>query len=214
MTLFRVSLALLLTFLAATTAFQPQVLQRITKSANAHHPLRHVEMLARRKGDLFQEIADIEAPKDSSAKDDATPAVPASDKQAAILEPETVFFEGAPSWTEVVVPAISVLTVIGIIPFVAALTRQAWVRYKITSRRISVTSGFNGDDVTEVTYDEIFLMKYIFRLGGCGDMVIELNDGAKLEMRSIPNFDDVYRYIMSKVDDETREASDQIKPAE
>ncbi len=43
------------------------------------------------------------------------------------LEPEEIFFEGAPHWTEVVVPTISILTVIGIIPFASSIARQIWV---------------------------------------------------------------------------------------
>lgn len=74
----------------------------------------------------------------------ARPASDKSEKDKATLAPEETFFEGPPSWTEVLLPAVSVLTVIGIVPFAASLTRQAWVKYKITSRRISVTSGFNG----------------------------------------------------------------------
>ena len=34
-------------------------------------------------------------------------------KDQAKLEPEVVFFEGGPHWSEAVVPAISILTVIG-----------------------------------------------------------------------------------------------------
>lgn len=55
------------------------------------------------------------------------------------LEPEVTFFEGGPDVSEVVAPAVSILTVIGIVPFTAALARQAWVKYTITSRRIKVS---------------------------------------------------------------------------
>jgi len=144
------------------------------------------------------------------------------------LEPETVFFEGAPSWTEMLLPTVSILTVIGescgsmsfaavglvstvtsiccdmatlmisftpfppgIIPFAASVARQIWVgkddsiiagrnvrfadtditisyllrqvRYKITSRRISVTSGTGGKDLTEVIYPDIARMAFVFR---------------------------------------------------
>ena len=167
-----------------------------------------------------------------------------------------------------VIPAISILTVVGIIPFAFTVARQLWVRFKITSRRISVVSGIGGKDLTEITYDEIYEVKYVFRAFGSvrqswsrvaetvgrggagrlrggagrggarqqeqnanksdgnnntqqrqqqhpttsratqvGDMVIELRDGAKLEMRSVPNFPDVYRYIMDKVDPEVKAAS-------
>lgn len=47
-----------------------------------------------------------------------------------------------PSATEILIPFISILTVVGIIPFIAAAARQLWVRYKITSRRISIQGGF------------------------------------------------------------------------
>ena len=85
--------------------------------------------------------------KADSAPKESKPEVSyeiAANKEKAVLAPEEVFFEGPPSWTEMVIPGISILTVIGIVPFIATATRQAWVKYKITSRRISVTSGFNG----------------------------------------------------------------------
>lgn len=44
----------------------------------------------------------------------------------AKLEPESVFFEGPPSPTEIIFPALSILTVIGIIPFISALSRSSY----------------------------------------------------------------------------------------
>ena len=64
----------------------------------------------------------------------------------------SLFVCSPPSWTELVIPGISILTVIGIIPFMAAAARQVWVKYKITSRRISVQSGIGGNDFTEIIY--------------------------------------------------------------
>lgn len=55
------------------------------------------------------------------------------------LEAEVTFFEGAPDPSEMVAPAVSILTVIGIIPFTAAVARQAWVKYTLTSRRIKAS---------------------------------------------------------------------------
>ena len=60
-------------------------------------------------------------------------------------------------------PGLSVLTVIGIVPFAAAAARQAWVKYKITSRRISVQSGVGGQDFTEIVYSDIAGMKFVYR---------------------------------------------------
>jgi len=70
-------------------------------------------------------------------------------KVAASLKTEEVFYEGPPAITETIVPTISILTVVGIIPAAAAWARQAWVRYKITTRRIRVNSGFGGNEMAE-----------------------------------------------------------------
>jgi len=200
-------LSLLVAVLVGTAweaaAFVPD--RRVRFSAG---PLsRSLSLSAKRKGaDLFQEIANIE---EGSSPEGGESSVALSEKEKAILAPEETFFEGPPSWTEVIIPAISILTVLGIFPFAASLARQAWVRYKITSRRISIQSGFQGNDFVEITYDEIFGIKYILRsFGAVGDMVIELRDGAKLEMRSVPQFKEVYGYILDKVDEDVREGSD------
>jgi hypothetical protein len=126
-------------------------------------------------------------------------------KQKVKLDPEEIIYEGPPSRLELLLPAISILTVIGIIPFIAALTRQFWVKYKITSRRISVKSGIGGKDFSEVTYPEIQEVRFAYRaLGAAGDMVLFLKGGAKVEMRFVPEFPRLYDYIMSRCDEPCR----------
>ena len=50
-----------------------------------------------------------------------------------------------------------------------------WVRYKITTRRISVTGGWLGRDKTQVVYSQIAEIRAIPRgLGSYGDMVLVL----------------------------------------
>jgi len=111
-----------------------------------------------------------------------------------------VFYEGPPAITETIAPTISILTVVGIIPAAAAWARQAWVRYKITSRRIRVTSGINGKEMAEIVYPDIIEIRTAKRLFGDGDMVAFLRDGAKFEMRNIPNFDEAMVFILNQVD--------------
>lgn len=130
-----------------------------------------------------------------------------TDASKVKLEPETVYMEVRPAWTELIIPTLSIFTVIGLIPFVGSVCRQAWVRYKVTSRRISITSGFQGRDLTEVIYRDIAEIKFVRRLGNSGDMVLALKDGAKLELRTVPQMDEIYNYIMEQVDDQAREAS-------
>ena len=127
-------------------------------------------------------------------------AAPSPTKAAVSLAPEEVFFEGPPAITETIAPTVSILTVVGIIPAAAAWARQAWVRYKITSRRIRVTSGIGGKDMAEIVYPDITEIRTVKRLFGDGDMVAFLRDGAKFEMRNIPNFDETMEFILKQVD--------------
>mmetsp|Transcript_6606 Transcript_6606/g.17147 ORF Transcript_6606/g.17147 Transcript_6606/m.17147 type:complete len:231 (-) Transcript_6606:381-1073(-) len=127
---------------------------------------------------------------------------------ASIVVPEQTFFEGPPSITETIIPGLSLFTVVGVIPFAASLARQAWTRYKITNRRIEVASGFQGNDVVQILYREIYDVKWLRRYGGAaGDIVFTLKDDSKLEMRSVPEFDRNLAFIMSQIDPLTVEAT-------
>ena len=132
------------------------------------------------------------------------------------LAPEETFYEGPPAITETIAPTISILTVIGIIPAAAAWARQAWVRYKITNRRIRVTSGIGGKEMAEIVYPDIVELRTAKRLFGDGDLVAFLRDGAKFEMRNIPNFDDTIDFILQQVDKDVatqyRQKGDVTKP--
>jgi hypothetical protein len=132
------------------------------------------------------------------------------------LTPEEVFYEGPPAITETIAPTISILTVVGIIPAAAAWARQAWVRYKITTRRIRVTSGIGGKEMAEIVYPDIVELRTAKRLFGDGDLVAFLRDGAKFEMRNIPNFEQAIEFILNQVDkqvaDEYRKGGDVTKP--
>ena len=136
------------------------------------------------------------------------PVAAAPTKQAATLAPEEPFYEGPPAITETIAPTISILTVVGIIPAASAWARQAWVRYSITNRRVRVTSGFGGKDMAEIVYPDVVEMRTVKRLFGDGDMVFFLRDGAKFEMRNVPNFAETMEFILGNVD---KEVADQYK---
>lgn len=131
---------------------------------------------------------------------------PKATKAAVSLAPEEEFYEGPPAITETIVPTVSILTVVGIIPAAAAWARQAWVRYRITSRRIRVTSGIGGKDMAEIVYPDIVEIRTVKRLFGDGDMVAFLRDGAKFEMRNIPNFEETMEFILKNVDKDVADA--------
>merc|ERR1711935_504845 len=121
------------------------------------------------------------------------------DKASVTLTPEEVHYEGPPAITETIIPTISILTVVGIIPAMGSWSRQVWVRYKITSRRIRVVSGIGGKDMAEIVYPDIKEIRTVKRLFGDGDMVCFLRDGAKFEMRNIPEFDETMKFILEQV---------------
>lgn len=72
--------------------------------------------------------------------------------------------------------------------------------------------------MAEIVYPDIVEIRTAKRLFGDGDMVAFLRDGAKFEMRNIPNFDEALEFILSNVDPqvvkEYREKGDVTKPAE
>jgi len=117
---------------------------------------------------------------------------------------EAIFYEGGPARGDLIINLIAGITLIGL-PFTfGALVRALWVRYKITTRRISVTGGWLGRDKTQVVYSQIAEIRSIPRgLGSYGDMVLVLKDGARLEIRSIPNFRETETFILEKIENST-----------
>jgi hypothetical protein len=120
---------------------------------------------------------------------------------------EEVYYEGGPHIGDLIVNGLLAFTLVCIPLTVAAVVRALWLRYRITTRRISVVGGWLGRDQVDVIYSEIASIISVPRgWGAWGDMVITLEDGSKIEMRAVPNYREVIEYI------EARQAeSDQSK---
>jgi Bacterial PH domain len=113
---------------------------------------------------------------------------------------EDVFYEGGPAPGDLIINLLLGLTVVGIPLTVGAIVRALWLRYRITSRRVSITSGWMGRDRTDVIYSDIVKIVTVPRgFGSYGDMVITLKSGSRLELRSIPRFREMYDYINEKL---------------
>ena len=126
----------------------------------------------------------------------AAPAAPAPAAGGGASINETVFYEGGPALGDLIGNLLFGLTIIGIPFAVAALVRALWVRYRITSRRITVNGGWLGRDRTQVVYSQIREVRSVPRgFGSWGDMVLVLDDGSKLEMRAMPRFRELEAYI-------------------
>lgn len=70
--------------------------------------------------------------------------------------------------------------------------------------------------MAEIVYPDIVEIRTVKRLFGDGDMVAFLRDGAKFEMRNIPNFDETIEFILKQVDskvaDQYRQKGDVTNP--
>jgi hypothetical protein len=109
---------------------------------------------------------------------------------------ETTFYEGGPARGDLILNLLFGLTLIGLPFAVGAIVRALWLRYRITSRRIEVNGGWLGRDRTQVVYSQIREVRTVPRgFGAWGDMVLVLDDGFKLEMRSVPRFRELEAYI-------------------
>ena len=126
---------------------------------------------------------------------------------------EQTFYEGAPAKEDLILNLIAGITLIGL-PFTfGALARALWLRFKITNKRVSVTGGWLGKDKSQIAYSQIKEVRSIPRgLGSYGDMVLVMKDGARLEMRSMPNFRKVEDFINSQINQTTSRNSSIASP--
>ena len=82
----------------------------------------------------------------------------------------------------------------------AAIVRALWLRYKITSKRITIDGGWFGKNKTQVSLSNIEEIRSIPRgFGSYGDMVLILNDGSKVEMKSLPLFREKQKFIEENI---------------
>jgi hypothetical protein len=122
---------------------------------------------------------------------------------------EQVHYEGGPARGDLIFNLLLGFTLIALPFTIGAIVRAIWLRFRITSRRVSVTGGWLGRDKTQVVYSQIKEVRSVPRgFGAWGDMVLVLSDGARLELRSVPRFRDVETYILERIS-ERQSISDQ-----
>ena len=113
---------------------------------------------------------------------------------------EEVHYEGGPARGDLILNALLGFTIIALPFTVGAIVRALWLRFKITSRRVSVSGGWMGKEKTQVGYSQIKDVLSVPRgFGAWGDMVLVLNDGARLELRSMPRFREIEAYILERI---------------
>ena len=126
---------------------------------------------------------------------------------------EDVHYDGGPAKGDLIFNLLLGFTLIGLPFTIGAIVRAVWLRFRITSRRISVTGGWMGKEKTQVVYSQIKEVRSVSRgFGAWGDMVLVLNDGARLEMRSVPSFRETEAYILERM--AARSSAPADKPVE
>ena len=122
---------------------------------------------------------------------------------------EDVHYEGGPAKGDLILNVLLGFTLIGLPFTIGAIVRAVWLRFRITSRRISVCGGWMGNDKTQVVYSQISEVRTVPRgFGAWGDMVLVLNDGARLEMRSLPRFREGEAYILERINKRSSTSTD------
>lgn len=113
---------------------------------------------------------------------------------------EDVFYEGGPARGDLIFNLLLGATLIGLPFAVGAIVRALWLRFTITSRRVSVSGGWLGRDRTQVGYTQIREVRSVSRgLGAWGDMVLILKDGTRLEMRAVPRYREIEAFITQRM---------------
>jgi hypothetical protein len=113
---------------------------------------------------------------------------------------EEVYYEGGPHIGDLIINGLLAFTIVCIPLTIGAIVRALWLRYRITSRRVSISGGWLGRTRSDIIYSEIQKIVTVPRgLGWWGDMVVTLKDGSKLEMRAVPKFREAYEYMNERL---------------
>ena len=109
---------------------------------------------------------------------------------------EVTYYEGGPAKSDLIINLIAGFTILGL-PFTfAAVVRALWLKFKITNKRITIDGGWFGKNKTQVSFSNIDEIRSMPRgLGSYGDIVLILNDGSKVEMKSLPLFREKQKFI-------------------
>ncbi|CAN6285534.1 unnamed protein product [Urochloa humidicola] len=111
---------------------------------------------------------------------------------------ETVFFDGGAHYGDLAANLLLGLTLLWLPLTLAAVSRAFILRYRFTSRRVTVVSGLSGSDRTDFPYSSVTSVVVVPRfIGEWGDIIITLRDGTKVDLRSVPRFREVADYCRS-----------------
>ncbi|KAJ4767586.1 NAD(P)-linked oxidoreductase superfamily protein [Rhynchospora pubera] len=122
----------------------------------------------------------------------------ASVSSTNLEDQEKIFFDGGAHYGDLVSNLLLGFTLLWLPLTLAAVSRALFLRYRFTNKRVSVISGFTGQDRSDFPYSSIKDVKVVPRfIGEWGDIVITLVDGTVVDLRSVPRFREIADYCMN-----------------
>lgn len=165
--------------------------------------------LKRAKGETPYGEGVKRAPKtgksDASSSGSSPSSSAAPKKKAYDYTNETLHFESTPHLGDLAVNMVLGVTLVWLPLSFAALGRAAFIKYRFTDRRIScITTAPWKNEQLDAAYQDVKDVVAIGRgVGLWGDMVVTLRDGSKIEMRALPQFRELQKYIIQRRDELT-----------
>jgi hypothetical protein len=144
-----------------------------------------------------------ESQKESGgAKKEGTPEKKAA-KPKYNFSGEELHFESPPHRGDLAANIALGATLLWLPLTIAAVTRAAFVKYRFTDKRISViTNAPWKNEQLDAAYQEVADVKTVGRgVGLWGDMVVTLKNSDKIELRSLPQFLELKKYILERRDE-------------
>ncbi|KAL9421272.1 hypothetical protein AB3S75_038773 [Citrus x aurantiifolia] len=111
---------------------------------------------------------------------------------------ENVFFDGGAHYGDLLANLLLGFTLFWLPLTLAAVSRAFNLRYRFTNLRVTVISGWTGEDRSDFSYKVIKDVQVVPRfIGEWGDIIITLKDGTKVDLRSVPKFREIAKYCVS-----------------
>ncbi|KAK7307127.1 hypothetical protein VNO77_39923 [Canavalia gladiata] len=111
---------------------------------------------------------------------------------------ETIFFDGGAHYGDLLANLLLGFTLLWLPLTLAAVSRAMYLRYRFTNLRVTVISGFTGQDRSDFSYNVIKDVQVVPRfIGEWGDVIITLKDGTKVDLRSVPKFREIAKYCLA-----------------